>query len=38
MVRANKSRATSAQLVDQMIARETQEWIGYVKIANIEPQ
>jgi tripartite-type tricarboxylate transporter receptor subunit TctC len=28
----------SAQLVDQMIAKETQEWIEYVKIANIEPQ
>jgi tripartite-type tricarboxylate transporter receptor subunit TctC len=28
----------SAQLVDQMIAKETQEWIEYMKIANIEPQ
>jgi hypothetical protein len=28
----------SAQLVDQMIAKETQEWTEYVKIANIEPQ
>jgi tripartite-type tricarboxylate transporter receptor subunit TctC len=28
----------SAELVDQMIAKETQEWNEYVKIANIEPQ
>jgi tripartite-type tricarboxylate transporter receptor subunit TctC len=28
----------SAELVDQMIAKETQEWTEYVKIANIEPQ
>jgi len=28
----------SAELVDQMIAKETEEWIEYVKIARIEPQ
>lgn len=28
----------SAELVDKMIAKETQEWVEYVKIAKIEPQ
>ncbi len=28
----------SAELVDQMIAKETEEWNEYVKIAKIEPQ
>jgi tripartite-type tricarboxylate transporter receptor subunit TctC len=28
----------SADLVDKMIAKETQEWNEYVKIAKIEPQ
>jgi hypothetical protein len=28
----------SAELVDKMIAKETQEWSEYVRIAKIEPQ
>jgi hypothetical protein len=33
-----KSWTDALEIVDKTIAKETQEWSEYVKIANIEPQ